>query len=151
MQEPWDACVCASVRTPRACVCVCACLWTHLLLPCSCSWSAGMWALGQGDHRLSGPQLSLCPLPFLAPEEAEGQSLPSEGQLRLRTTGLVDPHPVFPSPPSICLLPQRPITRQLVQPFSVDSLSYLQAPALWVRQRADNEQRSRKPIKGRND
>ena len=62
-----------------------------------------MWALGQGDRRLPGPQLSLRPLPFLAPEEAEGQSLPSEGQLRLRTTGLVDPTLFFQAHrPSAC-------------------------------------------------
>lgn len=101
MQEPWDVCVCAvraSVRIRRVCVCTHACLWTHLLLPCRCSWGAGMWALGQGDHRLSGPQLSLCPLPFLAAKEAKEQSPPSDGQLRLKTTGLRGPPPCFPKP-----------------------------------------------------
>ena len=115
MQGPSDVRpVRASVRISR--VCACARLWTHVLLPCGCS-----------------PQLSLCPSSFLAPEEAEEQILPSEGWLRFKTTGLSGPPPVFPSPPSLHIILHRPITRQLVQPFNVDLLSHLRAPALWVR------------------
>lgn len=102
----------AGVRIPR--VRACACLWTLVFLPCGCSWSASMRALGRGDHSLSGPQLSLCPLPFLAPEEAEKQILPSEGRLKLKTRGFRGPPPVFPSPQSLHLIFRRPIACQLV-------------------------------------